>query len=213
MATFDFTILNSSVALANIDGFGFYKPRNMVPVISGSIITFKHPKNINYDFSISTSDTITAAGNPVTGTAEEIADALAGAIFFEPSGGGSFDASEPLVLTSGSLDVAKDQAGATDVLIENYADTDGSSRLGVYCNNAGVDLRVTDNTGIVEMWVSYGNGLNFKVTGAPLSFDAPSFKYTLASIGNYADDTAAAAGGVAIGQKYRTGSILKIRVA
>lgn len=34
-----------------------------------------------------------------------------------------------------------------------------------------------------------------------------------AGLGNYADDTAAAAGGVAIGGFYRNGSVLMVRVA
>lgn len=33
------------------------------------------------------------------------------------------------------------------------------------------------------------------------------------ALGNYADDAAAAVGGVAVGALYRTGSILKVRVA
>lgn len=40
------------------------------------------------------------------------------------------------------------------------------------------------------------------------TLDAPSF----ANLGDYADDTAAAAGGVVLGQAYRTGSTLKVRV-
>lgn len=34
-----------------------------------------------------------------------------------------------------------------------------------------------------------------------------------ASLGNYADDAAAAAGGVAVGQLYRNGSVVMVRVA
>lgn len=34
-----------------------------------------------------------------------------------------------------------------------------------------------------------------------------------ASLGDFADDTAAASGGVAVGELYRTGSAVKIRVA
>lgn len=37
--------------------------------------------------------------------------------------------------------------------------------------------------------------------------------YTLADIPNFADDTAAATGGVVVGGLYRTASALKIRVA
>ena len=35
----------------------------------------------------------------------------------------------------------------------------------------------------------------------------------VSGLSNYADDTAAAAGGVAVGQTYRTGSVIKVRVA
>lgn len=45
--------------------------------------------------------------------------------------------------------------------------------------------------------------LNNKTLASPL----------LDGIGDYADDTAAAAGGVAVGGIYRTGSVLKVRVA
>lgn len=37
--------------------------------------------------------------------------------------------------------------------------------------------------------------------------------FTVAALGNYADDAAAAVGGVAIGGLYRNGSVLMIRVA
>ena len=36
---------------------------------------------------------------------------------------------------------------------------------------------------------------------------------SIAVLGDYADDTAAAAGGVAVGGAYRTGSTIKVRVA
>ena len=35
----------------------------------------------------------------------------------------------------------------------------------------------------------------------------------LANVSDYADDSAAAAGGLAVGDVYRTGSVLKIRVS
>jgi hypothetical protein len=35
----------------------------------------------------------------------------------------------------------------------------------------------------------------------------------MSGLSNYADDTAAAAGGVVVGQTYRTGSVIKVRVA
>lgn len=40
-----------------------------------------------------------------------------------------------------------------------------------------------------------------------------TFTAQFSALGNYADDTAAAAGGVAVGKLYRTGSAIKIRVA
>lgn len=48
---------------------------------------------------------------------------------------------------------------------------------------------------------------------APLTLTASRYKLTLASIPDYADDAAAATGGLAVGDLYRTGSALKTRSA
>jgi hypothetical protein len=211
MSTFRFTIINSGTALVEKDGFANYKSRYMTSTVTGDTVLFQDPINVGYDFSLTASDVITAEEVPVTGTASEIATYLMENIFnSEPS---FIRSDEAVVLTAGSLSVAKDQPTTTDILIENYNEADASTRLGLYCNNSGLDIRAYDNSGIVEMWVSYGNSFNLKATGAPISFDAPSFKFTVAGIPAYADDAAAAAGGVPVNGIYRTASALKIRVA
>jgi hypothetical protein len=88
MATIAFTKLETTVRMEVDSSLIYYKPVMMIPVVSGNNITFQHPSNINYDFTISSTDTITAGGSPVSGTAEEIADELAETIFFEAAGGG-----------------------------------------------------------------------------------------------------------------------------
>jgi hypothetical protein len=80
MATIAFTKIGSTVKMVK-DTVVTYKPSAMVPTISGTTITYKYPNNIKYGFSFSTADTITAEGDPVSGTAVQIVDALAVAIF------------------------------------------------------------------------------------------------------------------------------------
>lgn len=57
------------------------------------------------------------------------------------------------------------------------------------------------------------------ITGKPATFPPDAHSNSIsdvtgltAALANYADDTAAAAGGVAIGSLYRTGSAVKVRV-
>lgn len=45
------------------------------------------------------------------------------------------------------------------------------------------------------------------------AFDRLNTRTDFAALANYADDTAAAAGGIAVGALYRTGSAVKVRVS
>ena len=76
--------------------------------------------------------------------------------------------------------------------------------LRVY-NGSGDHMRLDDGTNVWAMNISSGNLRIIRTAGAGY------YTLTLAAIGNYADDTAAAAGGVPLNGLYRTGSALKIR--
>lgn len=47
----------------------------------------------------------------------------------------------------------------------------------------------------------------------PAGSVTPAMMASFASLGNYADDAAAATGGVAVGGLYRNGSVLMVRVS
>jgi hypothetical protein len=53
---------------------------------------------------------------------------------------------------------------------------------------------------------------NPTMTGATLTTPAMS-RPSISGLSDYADDAAAAAGGIAVGSTYRTGSIIKVRIA
>jgi hypothetical protein len=76
--------------------------------------------------------------------------------------------------------------------------------LRVY-NGSGDHMRLDDGTNVWAMNISSGNLRIIRTAGSGY------YTLTLAAIGNYADDTAAAAGGVPLNGVYRTGSALKIR--
>ena len=76
--------------------------------------------------------------------------------------------------------------------------------LRVY-NGSGDHMRLDDGTNVWAMNISSGNLRIIRTAGTGY------YTLTLAAIGNYADDTAAAAGGVPLNGLYRTGSALKIR--
>jgi hypothetical protein len=80
MATFAFTRIGSTVKVVKDSTIISYKPTIMVASVDGTTITYKCP-DIRYQFSFSSSDTITADGDSVSGTADEIVEALGEAIF------------------------------------------------------------------------------------------------------------------------------------
>ena len=57
------------------------------------------------------------------------------------------------------------------------------------------------------------NALVRAVTGAEANITALQTETDWSALADYADDAAAASGGVAVGKLYRTGSIIKVRVS
>jgi hypothetical protein len=212
MSTFIITITSPQTAQVSKDGNSSFRPRNMVPVINGDNITFQHPSSVDYDFTVATTDTITAEGNPITGTATEIADALLAAVFFVEAGGGGAALDEVNAWTAKQhfnegIEIQKDvNSHFSAIIIENYDETSPSSAIsaiGVYTWNNGLDIQVRNDDGTYID--SYGGKLNINTGGNIVRLQA--------SISDYADDAAAAAASLPVGGLYRTGSILKIRVA
>jgi hypothetical protein len=76
MATIAFTKIGSTVKMVRDTTIITYKPAKMVASITGTTISYKYIGNINYDFSFSSADTITAGGSPVSGSADEIVEDL-----------------------------------------------------------------------------------------------------------------------------------------
>jgi hypothetical protein len=77
MATIAFTKIGSTVKMVKDTTNITYKPAKMVAAYSGTTIRYTYPGNIRYSFTFSTSDTVTADGSPVTGTAVEMVEGLA----------------------------------------------------------------------------------------------------------------------------------------
>lgn len=65
----------------------------------------------------------------------------------------------------------------------------------------------------VSSLVSAIRALQSAMTAAEVDIDALQAATDWTALSDYADDTAAAAGGVAVGSLYRTGSTLKVRVS
>lgn len=76
MATIAFTKIGSTVKVVKDSTTITYKPAKMIPSTDGSTITYKHADDVRYAFDFSVSDTITAGGSPVSGTADEIIEGL-----------------------------------------------------------------------------------------------------------------------------------------
>jgi hypothetical protein len=96
----------------------------------------------------------------------------------------------------------------------------------IYFNNFSSNGQWTD--GYNGDYITYSpaiSGLNFvvggssrfQVTNGQVTINAAPLlannKVFLTALANYADDAAAAAGGIAVGELYRTGSVVKVRVA
>jgi hypothetical protein len=77
------------------------------------------------------------------------------------------------------------------------------------CNGAADHLQLSDAANS-NAW-----GINIEASGDMRLLRVAGtgrYRLSLAAVSDYADDTAAAAGGVAVGAVYRTGSVLKMRV-
>lgn len=90
--------------------------------------------------------------------------------------------------------------------------------LGGVVQSPGVDYTVSTNSitfttppivGLSCFMVLMGDTLDI---GAPSDSTVTPSKINFTSLGNYANDAAAASGGVAVGGLYRNGSVIQIRV-
>lgn len=225
MATYAITIHTDLTAIVNKNGTPFYKPRNMVPTVTNEgTILFQHPTDVSYNFYIDPeTDTVTAEGNPITGTADEMADALVEAVFFVESGA-SVDG---ITSTPGAL-MFGDWSGEAPFLVDIattstsvglYADTDFAT-VGLYGQNASAEIKAYRN--------STGNAANDqKVAFETQNALAAEYRTTNAAphvfkiagtevfkiagvVQEYADNAAAAGAGLSVGSIYRTGDALKI---
>lgn len=211
MATFIITITSDQTAEVNKDGDSVFKPRNMVPVVSGDIITFQHPYNVDYDFIIdAAADDITAAGSPVTGTAAEIAASLATSIFTEEVSGGAVEGltSDGSVITAAVQEFNIVVAGGDEPFFGIWNnDATPTTQADIYLGGGDTTLEIT----------AYGSGTgvsglasNVKFTSSGKLVMGSPVVIATAAIAEHADNAAAVAAGLAVGQIYRTGDALKI---
>lgn len=225
MATVIFSIVNSITSQVSVDGASTFKPRNMVPAVNGNEIRFAHPYNVNYDFIIYATDTITAEGSPVTGTPDEIATAIANAVFFEESAGGAV---EGLLVEEGAWTFGAYEETTDKVLavvnaiggVEASAQETNGGKVFVYADVATVSVRAyptstgdpsNDGKGAIDFTggpaeIRSSDSLSILIGGS-LACIIPS-----GGIQDYADDAAAATGGVPVNGLYHTSGTLKIRL-
>jgi hypothetical protein len=79
---------------------------------------------------------------------------------------------------------------------------------------AGLPLLVGDTRQTAVAWVSFWQGAADEASAAlALATVASALGATLAASVSYASDAAAAAGGIAVGGLYRSGSVVCVRVA
>lgn len=159
--------------------------------------------NANRTLDISAgSVTITAAGNALT-SAANAADqrtalglgtmALQAASAVNITGGTM--AGVPIDVGSGSFTAGRIYGDATDGLV--IAGKAGTATNAFAVTTSGGTIILANPSGTSE--VHLGNG--------------PAVKLAAGALGNYANDAAAASGGVGVGYLYRNGSVLMIRVA
>lgn len=209
MSTFNFEIKNSTVVEVVKDGFGTYKPRSMSVTVSGDNILLQTGIDVDYDFIIASTDDIIFRSAYVTGTVSDVAAYLEANIFNVTSS--AVQADEPVILTGGSLSVALDQPASTYSWVENY-DSDGKAEVGIFADTAALSLYAYGSgdatyPNLAEIRAGGASKLKITVNGGEI-FSIPG-----GALVNYADDTAAATGGVPVNGLYRTGSAFKIRVA
>jgi len=132
----------------------------------------------------------------------------------------TFQNTEKMVLDTDNLDVKPSTSGAlrvwrngSSVQYFNVYSTSGGHRLeGISAASSAKNTYYDSNA---DGAVSGGElAHNFRISGTTkLKVSNTKISVDMTLLGNYADDAAAAAGSVAIGEAYRTGSILKFRVA
>jgi hypothetical protein len=206
MATYSFTRLSSGTVKVVADGNTYFIPGdckvNPNDSLNRIIITDRYGAKITMDSEL---DTINIAGIANTGTATEIAEDLATDIFFLASSGG------------GVVGISS-TATETRLAISDTAFYLGGEDGAEVSSLGDINLYSTDGSGAyIQM-----NATNM-VFGQTNALNASAFTFKNIStdvliisangVDNYADDAAAATGGVPVGGLYRTASALKIRVA
>jgi hypothetical protein len=94
---------------------------------------------------------------------------------------------------------------------ENYVIEVFTGAAGAEASQGSITISPTGAVTLTDGLTVSSGGVT--VTAGGLTITAGSLILNLAGVGDYADDAAAAIGGVAVGQPYRTASALKIRAA
>lgn len=227
MATYSFTRLSSGTVKVVADGNTYFIPGdckvNPEDSLNRIIITDRYGAKITMDSEL---DTINIAGIANTGTATEIAEDLATDIFFLASSGGAEGAAilaaATNTFTGDRLSVEQDQASIIEIYTYN-GDTEGSSGISAYSVGPNVSMisycpdhaTPTRAGKVVIEAVNNTNGMDI-YSDTNIKFILNGSDVLIIPVGGiaaYADDAAAATGGVPAGGLYRTASALKIRVA
>jgi hypothetical protein len=206
MSTVAFVKAGNSVKVT-IDSVDRYVPVNMVPEIDSPKIYFRGVSTAAYDFSIEATDTITAEGNSVTGTAEQIADELAEVIFVTVSGGAGVSLSDANIWTA-NQSIALDQNGVTKLAVSNFQGEAASEASIELIANRELYIRAGDAYTEIQ---TVGGPLRI-TTGSTVQVYVGSTKVFAipGAINDRADNAAAIAAGLTAGDVYRTGDVLKI---
>lgn len=89
---------------------------------------------------------------------------------------------------------------------------DGAALFSALSRPSGTNVNVGNSGGFVQV-VTSTTGFLVNCNGTEqMRVDSSKFTMNTANLGNYANDAAAAAGGVAVGQLYRNGSVIQIRI-
>lgn len=227
MATFSFTRLASGTIKVVADGNTFFLPGGCRidpnDTYNRIIIYSSFGDKIQMDSAL---DTINIAGVPNTGTATEISEDLASDIFFLASSGGAEGAAilaaATNTFTGDRLSVEQDQASLIEIYTYN-GDAEGASGISAYSVGPNVSMisycpdhaTPTRAGKVVIEAVNNTNGMDI-YSDTDIKFILNGLDALIIPVGGiaaYADDAAAAIGGVPVKGLYRTASALKIRVA
>ena len=161
--------------------------------------------------AINASGTVAAAGAMTVGTTLGIGTGAS------IGGAGSGTAAADLTLNKTAAGVADVLMKAANVLRGSLAlDASENMVLSVFDGSEALLGAITLNNSTGAITLSKGTTITtggLTVTAGGITVSSGALALALASVGNYADDAAAAVGSVPVGGVYRTGSALKIRAA